>query len=99
MNHLFAYSFYLSNSFIWTIDTTLSGTITLGESGSGSDGNEGVLHIPQSFSIIGALPSDCLMSYPRHSLKDFYPSAEMQSVYSTATADWTLDKLSLFMLC
>ena len=28
------------------------------------------------------------MSYPGHSLWGFYPSAEVQSVYSTATADW-----------
>ena len=29
-----------------------------------SDGNEEVLHIPQSSSITGAPPSDYLMSYP-----------------------------------
>ena len=40
---------------------------TLGQSGLGSDGNEGVLHIPQSSSINGILPSDCLVSYPGHS--------------------------------
>ena len=28
------------------------------------DGNEGVLHIPQSSSITGTSPSDCLVSYP-----------------------------------
>ena len=33
-------------SSIWPIDRTLSGTTTLGQSGLGSDGNEGVLHIP-----------------------------------------------------
>ena len=58
----------MSNSFIWAIDTTLSGAITPAQSGPGSDGNEGVLYIPQSFSITGASPSDCLMSYPGHSL-------------------------------
>ena len=31
--------------------------------GPGSNGNEGVIHIPQ-ISKAGALPSDCLMSYP-----------------------------------
>ena len=35
---------------------------------SGTNGNEGLLRIPQNPSITGALPSDCLMSYPRHSL-------------------------------
>ena len=38
-----------------------------GLSEPGSDGNEEVLHIPQS-SKIGALPSDGLLSYPGHSL-------------------------------
>ena len=30
------------------------------------DGNDGILCIPQSSSITGTSPSDCLMSYPRH---------------------------------
>ena len=46
----------------------LSGATTPGYSGPGSDGNEGVLRIPQSSSIAGTSPSDCLMSYPGHSL-------------------------------
>ena len=74
-------------SSVWPIDRTLSGATTPGQSETGSDGNEGVLHIPQSSSITGA-SSDCLVSYPRHSLKVFYPSAEMYSVYFTAPADW-----------
>ena len=78
----------MSNSSIWPIDRTLSGVTTLGQSGSGSDGNEGVLCILQSFSITAASSSDCLVSYPGHSLREFYPSAEMQSVYSTASPDW-----------
>ena len=41
---------------------TLSSATTLGQNGLGSNGNKGVLHIPQSFSITGALPSDCLIS-------------------------------------
>ena len=35
-----------------------------GQSGPGSDGNEKVLRIPQSSSITGNSPSDCLVSYP-----------------------------------
>ena len=31
----------------------------------------------------------CLMLYPEHSLVGSYPSAEKQSVYFTAPADWT----------
>ena len=55
-------------SSIWPIDRALSGATTPSQSGLGSDGNEGVLHIPQSFSITGTSPSDCLVSYPGHSL-------------------------------
>ena len=40
----------------------LSGVTTPGQRGPGSNGNEGVLHIPQSSSITGASPSDCLVS-------------------------------------
>ena len=53
----------MSNSFIWTIDRTLSSATTPDQSGPESDSNERVLHIPQNSSIIGALPSNCLTSY------------------------------------
>ena len=53
-----------------------------------SDGSEGVLHIPQSSSITGAWPSDCLLSYPKHSLGvGSYLSVEMQLMYSIAPTD------------
>ena len=78
-------------SSIWPIDTTLSGATTLGQIEPGSDGNEGVHHIPQSSSSTGTSPSDSLMSYPGHSLcGGSYSNAEMPSVYSTAPADWAL---------
>ena len=64
---------------------TLLGTIILGESGHGSDGNEGVLHIPESFTITGASPLDRLILYTGYSS---YPSVEMPSVYSIAPFDW-----------
>ena len=53
----------MSNSSIWHIDRTLWGATTPGQSGSERDGNERVLHIPQSSSITGDLSSDCLVSY------------------------------------
>ena len=63
--------------------------MTPGQSGSRSDANEGILCIPQSSSITGTSPSDCLVSYPGHPLGvGTYPSAEKQLVYSTAPADW-----------
>ena len=66
----------------------LSGATTLGQSEPGSNGNEGVLRISQSSSIAGTSPSDCSVSYLGHSLGGSYPSAEKQSLYSTAPADW-----------
>ena len=65
-----------------------SGATSPDQSGPGSDGNKGVLHIPQSSSITGTSPSDCLVSLPGHLLGGSYPSAEVQLVYSTAPADW-----------
>ena len=53
-------------SFNWPIDKTLSGATTPGQSGPGSNGNEGVHCIPQSFSITGTSPSDGLVSYTGH---------------------------------
>ena len=73
----------------WPIDRTLPGATTPDQSGPGSNGNERVQHIPQSFKI-EASPLNGSMSYPGHSLEVTYPSAEMQSVYSTAPANWVV---------
>ena len=51
----------------------LSGSTTLGQCGHGSDGNKGVLRIPQSSSITGTSPSDRSVSYPGHSLGGVLP--------------------------
>ena len=51
------------------IERTLSGATILGQNGPGNDGSEGVLHISQSYNITGTSPSDCLLSYPGHSLR------------------------------
>ena len=77
-------------SFIWPIDRTLSGATTLGHSGLWSDGNEEVLCIPQSSSITRASPSNCLVSYPGHSLGGGFPFAEKQLVHSTIPANWVI---------
>ena len=50
----------------------LSGSTTPGKSEPGSNGNEGVLRIPQSSSITGVSPSDCLISYPGYFLGTIY---------------------------
>ena len=66
---------------------TLSNATTPSRSGPGSNSNKKVLHIPQSSSITGASSTDGLVSYPEHSSGKSYSSAEMQSVYSAASAD------------
>ena len=71
-------------NYIWSIDMTPSGAITPGQSGPGSDSNEGVLCIPQSSSITGISPSYCLVLHLGHPLGESYLSAEKQSVFSTA---------------
>ena len=63
---------------------SLSGATTLGQSGPGSEVNEGVLQIPQSSSITIRLLSIISSTLVEVS----YPCAERQSVYSTAPDDW-----------
>ena len=53
------------NSSIWLVNWTQSGATIQDQSGHGSNGNEGVIHIPQS-SMTGALQSNSLMSYPEN---------------------------------
>ena len=74
---------------LFNTDRALSGATTPGQSGPGSDSNEGVLRIPQSSSTAGT-SSDFLVPYQGHSLGGSYSSAEVQSVYSTALADWAI---------
>ena len=72
----------MSNSSIWSIDRTLSSATTPGQSGPGSNGNEGILRILQSSSITEASPSDCLVSYPWHSLREGFTSLQRCSQYT-----------------
>ena len=82
-SHLFALSLNIKQ-FYRPIPRTLSGATTPVKKGS-----EGVLHIPPNSSITGASPSDSFVKYLGYSLvAGSYPSAEMQSVYSTALSDW-----------
>ena len=81
----------------WPIDRTLLSAATPGHSGLGSNGNEGVLHILQSYNITGTSPSDyCLRSYPGCLLGgESYHSAETQSVFSTAPANRAVNLFSI----
>ena len=71
----------MSNTFIRPTDRIQSGATTPGKSGPGSDCNKGI------HRITGASPSDCLVSYPWHTLGESYPCWEIQSEYSAASAD------------
>ena len=55
------------------MDRTISGAITPGQSGPGSGGNGGGLCIPQSYYITETSPSNCLVSYPGHSMGGVIP--------------------------
>ena len=77
-------------SFIRPVDKTLSGAKTPDLNGPKSDGSKGIFCIPESYSITGASLSDRLASYLGRLLGESFPTAETQSVYSTATADWTI---------
>ena len=69
---------------------TLSGATTLSQGGPGSDGSDGVLSIPQSFSITGAFTIRLFSVISRTLIGESYPSAEKQSVYSTAPTNWAI---------
>ena len=47
--------------------------------------------LPQGSSITGNSSSDCLVSYQDIRWSGSYSSAEMQSMYSTAPADWATE--------
>ena len=63
-------------SFIWLIDGPLADAPTPSQSGP----YEEVLCIPQSSSIAGTSPSDCLVSYQDTHSGLSHPSAEKLSV-------------------
>ena len=75
--------FSISTQFssIWPMDRTLSDATTPGQSEPGSDNNDGVLHIPQSSSIIGASTSDCFVSYQGHLLVGGLTTLQRSSRY------------------
>ena len=57
----------MSYSSISPIDRMLSGATSPSQSGPGTNGNEGILHIPKS-SKAKASPSDAFLSFPGHLL-------------------------------
>ena len=87
------------NISVWHIDGTLTGSTILGQSGSGGNGNDGVLDITPN-SRIEASPSDGLVSYLGHLVVGIglITFAEMQLKYSTAPAYWEPFMLTLSLL-
>ena len=77
-------------SSIWPIDRTLSGATTPGQSRPGSDGNNGVLCIPQISSTTGISPSDCLVSYPGHLLEVVLPLCREAVGVFYSPFDWVM---------
>ena len=68
---------------MWPIERTLSGATTPDQSGSGSNDNEGILHIfPKVHQIVYCFIQDTRW--------EVLPSAQMQLVYSTTLADWAV---------
>ena len=75
---------------IGSIDGTLTGTISPGQSGSWSKGIEEVFYIPQTASLE---PHHQIVSCHIQNIhlgRKYCPSSEMESGYSTAPADWAL---------
>ena len=59
----------------------------------GSTANEGELRIPQSSRITGTSQSDCFVSYQDTRWGEcLTPSAEKQSMYSTAAVDLAMNR-------
>ena len=74
-------------SSIWPIHWTLSGATTPSQSWPGSNGNERVLCISQSWSLTIRL----FIVISKTLVGGCYPFAEMHTVYSIAPTDWTKD--------
>ena len=66
------------------------GTTTPGRSGHGSDGNKEVLRIPKAPALLE--PHHQIFSCHIQDTRcgEYYPSANKQSVYSTAPTDWAM---------
>ena len=72
--HLSALSSNVKKLYLSLSDATIPG-----QSGTGSDSNKGIPQIPQSSSITGCSPSDCVASYQGHSLVGVLPLLQRRS--------------------
>ena len=72
---------------------TPSGATTPGQSGSRSDGNEGVLHIPPKLQHYWNITIIVFSVISRVLLRRSLTSAEVPSVYFTAPDDWAKETM------
>ena len=97
-----AIQFCISTQFssIWPIDRAQWGATSLRERWPGSDGNEEVLCIPQSSRITGTSPSDCLVSYPGHTLVRVLPLCRgaISVFYSNWARTYNILHIQLFFM-
>ena len=97
ISHLFIHSWMIKQFYFMQFNSACHlfaqfryQSVLFDQSGPGSNGNEGVLHIPL-ISKAGVSPSDGLMSYLRHSLGTrVLPLCRDAVGDSTASADWAL---------
>ena len=82
------------NSFIRPLDKTLSGATTPRLSERGSDGNEGVMWNSSKLQHYWCLNIWLFIVIYRTIVGESYSSAEIQSVYSAAPAEWTTHIMS-----
>ena len=93
--HLFALSLNVKQFYSTHRYSTLSDVTNPDQSGPGSDGNEGVLCIPQCSGITGSSPFDYLVPYPGHSFGGIL-SLCRDAVYVFCSHSW-LDQLHLMV--
>ena len=84
---IYLHSVKMSNSYTWLIDRALSGATTRSQSEPRSNGNEGVHHIFQHYWNLTIRLFNIISGHSLEMGVGSYPSAEMQSVYSTAPDD------------
>ena len=100
-NNSIEHKSFVCTHFLNVRDRILSSAMTPGQSGPGNNGNEEVLHIPQS-SRAGASPSNCLVSYAgyfgvgvlllcRDAVSVFYSPANQAVIFLNK---WYYDKAS-----
>ena len=75
----------------WPIDQTLSSATSLSKSGPGSDGNEDLLNISRPPALLDPHHQIFSVIFRTRFGGESHLSSDMQSVYSTAPANWVTE--------